>query len=175
MPWEEAEALYITTNYSTERIAQEFHCSASAVREQSRKRKWVKKRRQHESRVRASAISRAEKSQAITLAEEVANVGKLAQGVLARLAQRIGAQRFKSVTCEKCGHVMQVEMPHTDVTVADLVQLIKVRSHLKGDPEFVVRVEEERDAADDLKKLTNAQLEDRMKELLVEAEAYQLD
>ena len=110
------------------------------------------------------------------LAGEVTSVGKLAHGVLARLAQKIGARRTKTVECPcGCKHSFSVEIPHADVSVADLAQLIKIRSHLKGDPEFVVKVEAEVDVSKDLKRLSKAEVEGKMAELIQEAEGYVLE
>jgi hypothetical protein len=173
--WLEVKTLYVTTTYTCDQLAEKYDCSLNAVLEHSRKEGWVKARKKYQNERGKRTAAAIQRTQIRSVVQEVESVSALAQGVMQRLAQKFAARNVKRVTCPcGCGHAFEVELPHTDISVADLAQLIKIRSHLKGDPEFVVRVEKE-EIPEELKKMSKEELEEKLKETLVEAEAFVLD
>ncbi len=156
-------------------MSDRYSCSLNAVLSHSAKGKWVAKRKAYQRKRSKRVKDQIDRHQLKTVVQEAADISGLAQDVMAQLAQKFGRKRSETVTCPcGCGHEFEVELPYHDVTVNDLVALIKVRSHLKGDPEFVVKVEKEEIPAD-LKKLSTEELEDRLREVLRDAEAVVLE
>lgn len=174
VPWAEVETLYVTTLYSCQQLADKYDVSHNAVLNHCSEGDWVRKRRRYQNERGKRTTAEIQRHQIKTVTQEVESVSALAQGVMQRLAQKLAAKYTKTVKCPcGCGHEFETEIPHTEVTVSDLVQLLKVRSHLKGDPEFVVRVEKE-DIPEELKKMSKDELEEKLKATLIEAEAIVL-
>lgn len=173
--WHAIEAAYVTGTSALEALAEVHAVSRSAILERSRHEGWVQKRDDHRSRVQQVAKSIVQKDQGRTVADEIKQVAALSHGVQARLAQAIAARNMQPVTCPGCGHEHAVEIPRYDVSVSDLLGLLKARQILQGDPGYRPEVDDA-DAAE-LKRLENLspdQVRAEVGEILRDAESYEI-
>lgn len=174
--WNEVRTVYITTAITLEKIAEKFHVSKGAVNTRSCKEKWVKQREDHRRRAEQRAIRQAEAKKAKSIADEVEDVNRLTYGVVARLGQKLLAPKTKDVTCPcGCGHTFAVEIPQPNVTVRDLERLVKIRAFLKGDPEFIAKIESQIEAKVLFREMTPEEARSQAEELIRECEAYVLE
>lgn len=174
--WAEIESVYVTSTYSLEKLADMNHVSRSAVLERSGKGKWVSKRDAHRRGVQQAATALTLKTQSHTIAQEEAQVSALAHGVLARLAQNIAAKAVQAVTCPDCGFEHSIDLPRYDITVSDLVQLLKARQVIQGDPGYVAPIDPDGEAAElrRIESLDPDQVRDEVGRILREAESYDI-
>lgn len=171
--WPKIEAQYVTGTSSLESLADLHAVSKSAILERSAKEKWVARREAHRAQVQREAKTLIQKSQAVPIARQVEQVGALAAGVQARLAQAIAAKNVQQVECPGCGHTHAVEIPRYDVSVSDLLGLLKARSLLMGDPTYRPDVDGEDEA--ELRRIEGMepeQVREEVAEILKDAESY---
>ncbi len=169
--WEEHEHTYVTTNLTIAQMQPAVGCSMSRILHVCAERKWVAKRAEFQRKQKDKAIQISETQGANDLAREIDSVSKLATGAIGRIAQRIREGKFKDVQCE-CGRVHRIDLGSPDISVSDLVALYKLRSHLKGDPEYVVGVETDTKSPKDMSK---EELVEKFEETLRETAAFVLD
>ena len=100
------------------------------------------------------------------------DISGLAHAVLSRLRENITLRPVQVVSCS-CGKQHAVELPWS-VSVDDLVKLMRVRSHLKGDPDFIVKSDTTLTVRQ-MREMPEEELRERMAEVIKEADGYVLD